>query len=164
MDFAADLIANATSLGITSDAFRLVDSQSLPSLIQDCNRAFPDLPLLLWWPHPKAGVAQPPSNPCTSHQFMDQLGYQRIPALVPHSTERIWMFAENWGKTERRGFDALIAFETTPTHAHDVIGESHGFEYVLVSQTFDWLIAENDHGYLMVSGDDVVTRLKEIVT
>ena len=164
MEFAADLIANATSRGIAPEDFRLVDAQSVPSLIQECNHAFPDIPLLLWWPHPKRAVDEPPLDSCASHQFIDQLGYQKIPDLAPHPTERIWMFAENWGKTERHGFDALIAFETTPTHAHDVIGESHGFEYVLVSQTFDWLIAENDHGYLMVSGDDVVSRLKEIVT
>ena len=164
MEFAANLMATATSLGIASDDFRHIESQSLPALVQRCNFAFPELPLLLWWPHSNGRAEGTSSAAYASHQFMDQLGYQRIPELIPDSTEPIWMFTENWGKVERRGFDALVAFDTTPTHAHDVIDDSHGFEYMLVSQTLDWLIAENDHGYLIVSGDDVVRRLNEIVT
>ncbi|QDV47303.1 hypothetical protein Enr13x_72120 [Stieleria neptunia] len=164
MEFAADLIAKATSLGLAPDDFRLVDAQSVPTLVHDCNHAFPDIPLFLWWPHPKRETGEPPSESFTSHQFIDQLGYQRIPELVSDQTERIWMFAENWGMVDRRGYDALVAFHTTPRHAHDVIGESHGFEYILVSQTLDWLIAENDHRYLIVSGCSVVDRLREITT
>ena len=74
------------------------------------------------------------------------------------------MFTENWGKIDRRGFDALIAFDTTPQYAHDVIGESHGFEYMLVSHSLDWFIAENDHRFLIVCGGSVVDRLRQLVT
>ncbi|WP_413431632.1 DUF6756 family protein [Crateriforma spongiae] len=161
MNFTAYLVANAKSLGIESSDFRPVDSSLLPGLVHRCNESFPQIPAFLWWPHP---TTRPEAPPAASRQFLDQLGYQRIPRLVSDPSERVWMFTENWGKIDRRGFDAAIVFDTTPICAHDVIGESHGFEYIIVSQTFDWFIAENDHRFLIVSGDDIVDRLEEIMT
>ena len=161
MSFADDLLRNAASIGIAPDAFRPIDSTLLPELVLRCNESFPSIPSFLWWPHSPAQVDTPGM---ISHQFLDQLGYQRIPSLVSDPSEPIWMFAENWGRTDPRGFDALIAFHTTPFHAHAIIDESHGFEYILVSQSLDWLIAENDHRYLFVAGDFLTDRFKDIVT
>jgi hypothetical protein len=53
-------------------------------------------------------------------------------------------------------------FESSPAVVQRVLGNSHGFEYLVVSKDLEWLIAEDHHSCMLAVGHPVIERLKAV--
>jgi hypothetical protein len=71
----------------------------------------------------------------------------------------VWLLAENWG----RGQPRLFVFASTAGVVQEVLGNTHGFEYIVVERQFDWLFAEDHEDCVSVAGAGAVERLQSIV-
>jgi hypothetical protein len=95
--------------------------------------------------------------PSESRQCLDDAGWRQLSRIAPGRREdAAWFIAENGQGGEPR----LFVFEASPATIQDVVGNSHGFEYVIVSQHMDWLLAENHHGYIIAVGSPAIERLR----
>ncbi len=151
---AKHLLECARELGLPEDVFHLVPRREWPELLSAIESRFGDNLSFLWW-HSNI----PSSMPRKSKHIDDQTGFQMISHLVPEPLEPIWFVCENWGAVEPRGCDRMIVFEATAIAIEQVVGESYGFEYVLVSKDLDWMIGENHHDVVFAVGTLVANRL-----
>jgi hypothetical protein len=83
-----------------------------------------------------------------------------LQALIP-ADEPLWFVAETRGGGQKRHGNFWL-YESTVAAICAVLRETHAFEYYLVSRTMDWLICENHHDCLCVSGAVMVQRLSHV--
>jgi hypothetical protein len=97
--------------------------------------------------------------PTASYRDHDGRGWEWVGRIAPDPDERVWFIAENW----HGGSPPCYVFEGRPAAVVGVLGNSHGFEYLMASKRLEWLIAEDHHGVIVVAGQAVVDRLERVV-
>jgi hypothetical protein len=93
--------------------------------------------------------------PSSSRQFSDQRAFERLPRLIPNSSEELVFIPGSDN-------DTVCAYRGTIDVITAVIADCSAFEYCVTPLGMDWLVCENHHGVLIAVGDPVVSRLPEI--
>ncbi len=151
--FRDRLAANAAEVGLGPDQFDPLPDHRAAEVASSIEVRFGDSVQMLWW-----GTDSPCDSPSASRHFEDDRGWSWIDRIAPQADDAAWFIAENWGGGSPRCF----VFEATPTAVRAVLGNSRGFEYLLASKRLDWLIAENHHSVVIVVGQAVVDRLRQL--
>ncbi len=89
-----------------------------------------------------------------SMSFADDLGYQRVPNLVPNADERCWFIVEG------QDSGPFPVYDASPKEAVSIIGECFGFEYYIVPKDLSWLLCENHHGTVVGCGKPVEDAIR----
>lgn len=153
--FRDTLVASAAELGHGPDAFRPLDDAEAAMVAAAVERAFGDAAngsMVGWW---RSGRACP--LPATGRCFREG-GWCHLAAVAPAADSPVWLLAENWW----RGQPPLCAFASTAGVVQAVLGNTHGFEYVVAGRQFDWLFAEDHEGGVSVAGAAAVERLRRV--
>lgn len=72
----------------------------------------------------------------------------------------MFLLVEDWARTKQG--EPLWVFEATLAAAVAILDNHHGLEFYIVARSFDWLVAEEDQGVLMVVGDQAASRLARV--
>lgn len=144
------LMRCASEAGLGPDDLRPLPDGPAAEVAAAIAGRFGDAVRLLWLP------AGPPCGlPVASRHFEDDRGWDRVARLAPDPEAPVWLAAENWrGATPR-----CYVFESRPAAIRRVLGEAHGFEYLVASRRLDWLLAEDHHSVMTAVGAPVVERL-----
>jgi hydroxyacyl-ACP dehydratase HTD2-like protein with hotdog domain len=86
------------------------------------------------------------SKPASVIDYPGGDAYQHLLEFVPPGETRCWFIVENDEDGPWHVLD--VATDAVPT----IIAECGPFEYYLVGQKFNWLIAETHHNQLVVAG------------
>jgi hypothetical protein len=73
--------------------------------------------------------------------------------------EPVWFVAED-GSSKKQGNFWL--YESTIEPICAVLREMPLFEYYVVSKKLEWLVCENHHGYVIASGEPMVSKLERM--
>ena len=153
--FRDTLVASAADLGYGPDAFRPLDDAEATDVAAAVERAFGDAAngaMVGWWHSDR-----PCPLPTAGRRFR-QGGWRHLVAVAPGADNPVWLLAENrW-----RGRPPLFAFASTAGVVQAVLGNTHGFEYVVAGRHLDWLFAEDHEDYASVAGAEAVRRLEAI--
>ena len=144
------LLGSAAEIGVEAVEFCPLADDEASVVAEVEGKRFGSSIRFLWW-----CPDGPPVTPSAAHQFQDDQGWAELAHIAPNPNEPVWLIAENW-YSER---PAYFVFEGTPAVIQRVLGNSLGFEYVVVSKRLEWLIAEDDHSVVQVVGSPVVGRL-----
>jgi hypothetical protein len=74
--------------------------------------------------------------------------------------ESVWFVAE--AKSPSKKLGNFWLYESTVEAVCSVLPEVPPFEYYVVSKKLEWLVCENHHGYVIASGEPVVSRLERM--
>jgi hypothetical protein len=88
-----------------------------------------------WWTH-----LLPPVK---VHKFEDNTAYLHLMEIAPSKFPNIWFVVDE--DNER-----MLLYKVPLEKIKDVIKECRFFEYYIVAEDFSWLLAENDHGDLLL--------------
>jgi hypothetical protein len=89
-----------------------------------------------WWTHMKF--------PPQIYVFENNTGYLHLEEIAPPSTTDVWFIADEDN-------ELMHLYKIPLEKVKAVIGECRYFEYYVVAADFSWLIAENDHGNLLLT-------------
>jgi hypothetical protein len=95
-------------------------------------------------------------EPRASFSPADSSGYTQIGSIVPDVVERVWFIAES-------DDPAFVVCDTSVENALRIVGECHGFEYVLADKSHAWVVGENHHNVIWDAGSAVVDRIEAAV-
>ena len=126
--FQEYLISQADEAGFHYDHFRpLPEDQAMEvaSAIKDHSGASVRL---MWW-----GTTCPCDLPIASLYFPDNRGWAHVPQVAPNTVEMVWLIPETWSGDTRR----FLVFAAKPSTISAVLGNSHGFEYLMASKQSD---------------------------
>ncbi len=154
--FRDTLVASAAELSHGSDVFRPLDDAEATEVVAAVERAFGDAAngaMSGWW-HSDLPCPLPTASGC----FREGGGWRHLVAIAPDPAAPVWLLAENWSRSRT----PLVAFESTARVVQAVLGNSHGFEYIVCGREFDWLFAEDHHDCVSVAGNGVVERLQRV--
>lgn len=155
--FQDTLVASAAELGFGPEAFRPLNGAEAAIAAATVKQTFGDAAngaMLAWWHSDR-----PCLLPAESHFFYSGGGgWQHLDAIAPAKESLVWLLAQNWGREE----PSLIAFESAADVVQAVLGNTHGFEYVVCDRQLGWLFAENHHCCVTVAGAEAVERFRRI--
>ena len=154
--FRDTLVASAAELGHGPDAFRPLDDAETADVAAAIERAFGDAAngaMAGWW-HSDRPCPLPTAGGC----FREGGGWRHLVAVAPDPDASVWLLAENWS----RGRPPLVAFASTAAVVQAVLGNTHGFEYIVCGRALDWLFAEDHHDCVSVAGAGAVERLRRV--
>jgi hypothetical protein len=76
--------------------------------------------------------------------FDDNSGYLHVCNFVPPSTDNVWLIVDEDNEAK---YLLSLPLRKVPS----VLEECRFFEYYIVDKQLNWMMAENDHGDLMLS-------------
>jgi hypothetical protein len=142
------LLATARSLAVPDELFRAIEDEAGAAVLESVRQAFGAA--APWWPEPRRDL------PSWGRHLPEDQSFRLITQVVPDPSEAVWFLALAYGE---RG----LVFEAVPTAIERLLGETHLFEYALVSKRLDWLLGEEHHSVFVGVGQQVVERLQEMV-
>lgn len=151
--FRDELLATAAGVGLGLSQFRSLPDEQGIEVASAIESRFGGSVRLHWW-----GTDSPCDLPAASRHFSDDQGWAFVDLITPDPEQSVWFVAENFGGGSPRCF----VFEAKPSAIRAVLGNSHGFEYLLASKQLDWLIVEDHHSVVVVVGQAVVDRLNRL--
>ena len=125
LSFREALVASAAELGHGPDAFRPLDDAEAADVAAAVELAFGNAAngaMVGWW-HSDRPCPMPTSSRC----FREGGGWRHLAAVAPGPAAPVWLLAENWF----RGQPPLFAFACTAGVGQAVLGNTHGFEYIV---------------------------------
>jgi hypothetical protein len=134
-------------LSIPEDQFRAVEDEIGAAVLESVHQAFGNA--TPWWPDP------PRNMPSWGRRLPEDQSFRLVTQVVPNPTEIVWFLAFRYGETG-------IVFESLPSVIERLLGETHLFEYALVSKQLDWLLGEEHHGVFLGVGRPSVERLQAL--
>ena len=141
------LLEIARSVAITYERFRWIPDHEAGGLIASIRQAFgTSAP---WWREPVRDL------PIWAKHLPESESYKLISKIVPVVRETVWFLAMHYGESP-------LLFEGIPEAIEQLLGETHLFEYAVVSKQLDWLIGEEDHSTFVVVGQKVIDRLHAV--
>ena len=151
---ANDILASARECGCDRKSFRQLPGQRALKLLDRILGAFTvgglrnRKAMWLWedFRGPEFSVQGP-------HDLDDLL------SLGPGETP-VWLVVEDRHRAKRG--TAFWIFEGTLASTIATLSNSFCIEFYIVGRSFDWLIAENHHEYLIAVGDRAVAALKRL--
>ncbi len=148
------LLSCAAEVGLKPDQFKPILDDSLKELVSEQVKVnFGNTIRCRFW----SPTNYMPDLVATGHRFKDSEGWKRLVYICPDPDESVWFICEDWGK------EGILIFAGSPSTIEQVLGNSHGFEYFLVSSQYDWLIGEEDHGVLFAVGELVASKLLSLI-
>ena len=90
-------------------------------------------------------------GPVRAQSFADDSGYRHLQDVAPQVGGNVWWVVDD-GEQEPFVFDIPLA------RVGEVIAECRYVEYYLVAKTLDWLLAENDHGQLLLATQGAIEQ------
>ena len=146
----AEIEAAMTTLGFAAnDCKKIADDLSLPILNSIQNRFVTGLPRNWWWENFRQLDAIAQHKKDQAYEWLDK--------IIPATADRVWFVTEPAKDGKIFGlYDALFI------NIQPILRESCYFEYYIVSQELDWLVCETHHGQIMVIGDLVAKRLRQL--
>lgn len=156
VSFRVSLIDSAAELGYGPESFWALDEIEGAEVAAAIERVFGDAAngaMTGWW-----HSDQPCPVPRSSRAFRDGRGWRHLTAVAPSPVASVWLLTENWD----RGRPGLFVFASTAAVVQEVLGNTHGFEYIVSGQGFDWLFAEDHEDCISVAGAEAVERLGSI--
>ena len=153
--FRDTLVSSAKALGHNADAFRSLNDAEVADVVASIKQTFGDAAngaMTEWW-HSDRPCALPHLVRC----FQDG-GWRHLAAVAFDQKRPVWLIAENW----KRGVPPILGFASTASIVQDVLGNTHGFEYIVVDQGLTWLFAEDHEDCVSVAGAEAVRRLDAI--
>lgn len=69
--------------------------------------------------------------------------------------EKVWLLARE------KSYSKLWIYEGCIQPIQEILSECFYFEYYIVSKKFLWLLCENEHGYLIGSGESMIAKMKK---
>jgi hypothetical protein len=142
------LLSTARSLSIPEQQFRAVADEDGGAILESIRQAFGSA--TPWWREPRREL------PYWGRRLPEDQSFWLISQVVPDPSELVWFLALHYGE---RG----MVFESVPIIVEGLLGETHLFEYAIVSKRLDWLLGEEDHGVFIGVGQQVVERLQVVV-
>lgn len=155
VSFRDTLVASAAELGYGPDVFRPLNDAEASEVAAAVERNFGDAAngaMVGWW-HSDRPCPLPTAGRC-----FREGGWRHLTAIAPDPSAPVWLLAEN----QRRGRLSLIAFASTASVVQAVLGNTHGFEYIVAGRQFDWLFAEDHEDCVSVAGAAAVRRLDAV--
>ena len=89
-----------------------------------------------WWTHLKYSPS--------IYEFENNTGYLHLEDVAPPFEGSVWFIADEDN-------ELMHLYNLPLEKVKSVIGECRYFEYYVVAEDFSWLIAENDHGCLLLT-------------
>jgi hypothetical protein len=142
------LLSTAHSLSIPEEQFRAVADEVGTALLESIRRAFGNS--APWWSEPQRDL------PYWGSRLPEDQSFRLITRVVPDPTESAWFLALSYGE------EGLV-FDSVPRVVERLLGETHLFEYAVVSKRLDWLIGEEHHSVFVGVGQPIVERLRALV-
>jgi hypothetical protein len=132
-------MAEAVDALSLADHVRTLEDPERSSVIQHVAHAFIDgANVRFWWEHLKV----PHESWATSN------GYQYLEQLAADPDDACWLITDLDEEN-----DVMGVFECSAAVATTLLGECPAFEYALVDRSLQWLVIENHHDILIVTGD-----------
>jgi hypothetical protein len=78
------------------------------------------------------------------HTFTDNSAYLHIAEVAPPTTDDVWLIADEDNEEK-------LLFSLPLSKIKSILEECRYFEYYIVDKNLTWLLAENDHGDILVS-------------
>jgi hypothetical protein len=153
--FRDTLVASAAELGYSHDRFRPLEDEEAGRVASAVEATFGDAAngaMVGWW-YSTRSCPLPTESRC-----FREGGWRYLLDVAFGPTDRVWLLTENWGG----GPPITLAFESTAEVVLAVLGNTFGFEYIVVDQQFRWLFAEDHEDCVMVAGTEAVRRLQAI--
>ena len=160
--FRDDLIEYAAEVGLGPGEFRPLAAAEADEVATVVGRTFGDAVRFLWWQY--EGECALPS---AANHFRNGDGSEHLARIAPQPDAPAWLIAKNeyrivyYGESSETTY---FVFEATLANIERVLINAHSFEYLVVSKSLDWLIAEDHHDIVIVVGAPVVERLQRIVS
>ncbi len=147
-----DEIASAIeTLGLSEKDCALLDDAKASGVRNRIAESFLSVPdSKWWWEHFKLDSV--------SIRCADQMGFKRLPELVPDADAPLFFVAED------SSLPFYPVYEASARVVSAIIGECYGFEYYLVPEDYAWLLCENHHDYLIGAGQPIMQGLQELGT
>lgn len=142
------LLSTARSLSIPENQFRAVPDEVGCGVLASIRDAFGNS--APWWPEPARNL------PRWACRMPEDQSFRLVTQIVPHPAEAVLFLALHVGE---KG----LVFESLPCVIERLLGETHLFEYAVVSRRLDWLLGEEHHSVFFAVGSLVVERLRAIV-
>mgnify|MGYP006910488542 CR=1 FL=1 len=144
MSFVADEIANAKRLlGLSDTVLGRLSLDDGNAIIAEAESRFVLSQGIIWWWED----LRPPS---LSRYCPDGDGWRKLVDLAPCGRSPVWFIA---------AADDWPVYESTVGIVQRILGECNGFEFYIVSHDYEWLMGENHHNFLFVSGEPAATNL-----
>ena len=138
----------ASRLGLGDDTFRALNEQDANVILQHTQDEFlTQPPRANWW-------WEVFREPQSSIQFQDQRGYERLGQLISSHKEKHWFIASR--------MSGFLVYEGTIDAIQTIIGECHPIEYYVVSKSYEWLLCENHHNFLIAVGSSMVEQMDNL--
>ena len=155
----------ARSLGIPAGDFRFLGrrgtSEAVLQIFRHIETHFGNHITALWW-----SAQSQNSFPQYALDYRNGDAIDAIQRIVPDKRETVWLttrhIPEQVVPDHRNPGHDINLFEAPIADICDIINNSYGFDFFLISQSFKWLIHEDDHGILRVVGQPVVQRLQAL--
>jgi hypothetical protein len=153
--FRDTLVASAAELCFGPDAFGPLGDAEGVEIAAAVERSFGDAAngaMVGWW-HSDRPCPLPTASRC-----FREGGWRHLAAVAEDTTAPVWLLAEN----RRRERPRLYVFASTVGVVQAVLGNTHGFEYIVAGRQFDWLFAEDHEDCVSVAGEEAVRRLEAV--
>jgi hypothetical protein len=153
--FRDTLVASALEIGFGEEEFRPLDDAEATRVATAVEERFGDAAngaMVGWW------LSDKPCPVATSAKCFREGGWRYLTAVAPKAAP-VWLLTENWGSGQPR----LFAFASTVGVVQEVLGNTPGFEYIVVGRQFDWLFAEDHEDCVSVAGVGPVERLQALL-
>ena len=128
-----ELKAACELAGITVD-----EIQNRDEVIQGIKNKFVIGDPRAWWNHLKFHPK--------IYEFESNTGYLHLEDVAPTLEGNIWFIVDEDN-------ELMYLYKMPLNKVKVIIGECRYFEYYVVAENFSWLIAENDHGNLLLTKD-----------
>jgi hypothetical protein len=142
----------AEALGLGADAFRLLGPHEYRPVLKSIAEAFLNvgaegLRYDWWWELFK----DESSSWHTGDRSLAMLG-----KLLPPN-EAMWLLANDSSKKQ----DSFWVCEVRADSIPQILGASHGFEYLVVSKKLEWLVGEHHSEVLVAVGERMIKALEK---
>ncbi|WEJ19480.1 hypothetical protein N0B28_14350 [Pseudomonas sp. SD17-1] len=77
------------------------------------------------------------------YSFPDNSGYQNLLEIFPAGNDKVWFVVDDDNKEK-------FVFFIPLNKVQDIIESCRFFEYYVVDENISWMLAENDHGEILV--------------
>lgn len=150
------LMENAAVSGVPEDDFQPLGGAEAVAAAEAVKEHFGDAAngaMSGWW-----RSDQPCAKPTLTRRFENDDGWSFLTAVSSGPTELVWLITENWSG----GTPPYLVFAGNAAGVQKVLGESNGFEYIVVDRGLTWLFAEDHESCVAVAGEEAVLRLQSI--
>ena len=160
-----DLAESARDLGLQDDALRFIGrrgtTEAALQTLQQIESRFGHHIAAHWW-----YADGDNSMPHHAIDYRNGDALEAIRTVVPDKYATVWLatrhISEHIVPDHRNPGHDVNLYQGRLIDVCAIIDNSYGFDFFLISQTYEWLIQKHDHGILIAVGSPVAERLQEL--